>query len=139
MEELKILRRIDKIKASPDFERRVLTRIEHETAAKERLGWPVFLKASLAGAGALLLVGGIYLGMHKNIGWDSPSSTVSGPGIRATYRNSVPAAGAEGRSGMVPLLETVDYSEEMHGASSGARAVYLLEQVSGGSSSGIKF
>lgn len=140
MEELKILRRIDKIKAPQDFERLVLARLERGTAGgREKAGRPVFLKAVLAGAGALLLVGGIYLGLNDRLGGPLPLETAGkDPSGRSSY-GSLPADGRAGSSGMVPLLETVDYSDEIHGNSRGAQTVYLLEQVSEGSSSGIKF
>ncbi len=139
MEELKILRRIDKIKAPRDFERQVLARLERETGGRrEKAGRPVFLRAAMAGAGALLLAGGIYLGLNDRLGGPSPLETAGNPSGRSSY-GARPASGPEGLPGMEPLLETVDYSDEIHGNSRGARTVYLLEQVSEGPSSGIKF
>jgi len=138
MEKLKILGNIERVKAPAGFEKQVLARIGQEAGKREKGRMLVILRTALAGAAALAVIAiGINV-IHKHAGQTLPVETAGIESRAPDYgRYSVPER--SGGQGYLPLLETVDYTDEIRGGSPGARTVYILEQVSEGQTSGIKY
>mgnify|MGYP005832869793 CR=1 FL=1 len=128
MEELDILRKLDRVRAPEGFERLVHERIAAGSENKTSLR-PAF-RFVLAGAAALVLVGMVLIGVF------TPSRRPAGPVVgRGRGEKPVEEALVD-RSGRVvtsasamPLLETIDYSGEVGAVSFDPRTVYILEQV----------
>lgn len=131
-----ILSKLDKVKAPAGFESRVLAGIDEQAGSKT--GFRMILRLAMTGAAAVLVVGVILTGIQRYNARPSVVTTARSESGRVRLMTS-PNSARQTNSSVIPLLETVDYSDEMRGASQGGRTVYILEQVSEGSSSGITY
>jgi hypothetical protein len=128
MEELDILRKLDRVRAPEGFERLVHEKIAARSGKKVRLR-PA-LKFALAGAAALAVVGAVLIAVFLPGGRPSGLVAGRGPGERPAEEALVDRAGRVVRSAStMPLLEIIDYSGEVGTASFEPRTVYILEQV----------
>jgi hypothetical protein len=115
MDELALLEKLDKVKAPPDFERRVMARLSLEQRSAHRR-WPAF-GLSLAGGFASLLAVFVALNvfvLHQ----------------QAPITASKTEAGAGGSQQIIPVIETFDYAAEIRGRAPESGTIYLLEQIS---------
>ncbi len=123
MEELGLLKKLEKVKAPPNFEQKVMARVSLRKKSVGRR--PAALRLSLAGAFATLLIAFVLL----NIFVLQKKAPV---GVSDMKKGVPPAAemvqSAAGR--IVSVIETLDYSTEVRSRSNGAKTIYLLEQVS---------
>lgn len=123
MDELRVLRLLDRVKAPADFEQKLMARLslERRGAVRRRPA----LGLSLAGAFAGLLA--VFVALNVFILRDrSPVSTaaVSGGGRAQT---------------IIPVIERVDYDAEVRGEATGPNTIYLLEQISDTAPRGIVY
>jgi hypothetical protein len=132
MEEFGLLKKLEKVKAPPDFEQKVMARVSLQ---KRSLGPKrTAFRLSLAGAFASLLVIFVLLNvfvLHKR----SPVGL-------AELKKDVPAASGMVQTAteqIIPVIETLDYSMEVRSRSYGPQTVYLLEQVSDTTSKEIRY
>ncbi len=124
MEEFELLRKLDRVKAPPGFEQRVMAQLSlRKRRLKERTR--VF-ELSLAGGFAALVAGFVLLNIFV-LKKETPT------GVPAGGAKSYPSFEAEkGTESQwtVPIIETLDYETEIRSRSPEPKAVYLLEQVS---------
>jgi translation elongation factor EF-G len=134
MDEMNLLASLNRVKAPPDFEQKVMARVSllRRTQRERRMR----LSFSLAGAFASLLVVFVLLNVFV-LQNKTPQSV---PGVQSALAPAVPGVtpAAEIR-GAVPVIETLDYTSELRRRSPEAQTVYLLEQVSDTSPTGIKY
>jgi hypothetical protein len=124
MDELSLLKKMDTVKAPPDFEQRVMARLSLERRAARRRR-PVF-GLSLAGAFASLLA--VFVALNVFVLRDQPSLTASKA-----------AAGAEDSQQIIPVIETFDYAAEFPRRAPESGTIYLLEQISDAAPRGITY
>jgi hypothetical protein len=132
------LGKMNRVKAPPDFEDRVLARLGEARLARARK--QAAFRYAFAGSAAVLLVGFVLL-YRPSVGRRA-EQTAARPGRSeiAVQPVSFPlTAREEGTRTYLPVLETVDYSSEFRSASYEPRTVYILEQVSEVRPSEIKY
>lgn len=135
MEGHDLLKTIPKVKAPPDFERSVIGRLEG--ARREYVKRRMTFRYAFAGSAAVFLVGFILLNIFV---WDGTGGpTVAGTESPLSQGLWLEGARDDSLEPFIPVLEAVDYSAEVRYASDEPRTVYILEQVSEVSSSGIKY
>ncbi len=134
MDEMNLLANLNRVKAPPDFEQKVLARVSllRRTQRERRMR----LSFSLAGAFASLLV--VFVLLNVFVLQDRAPQSVSGVdrALSPAASEITPAAVLRGT---VPVIETLDYSSELHRRSAEPETVYLLEQVSDTTPRGIKY
>ena len=125
MDEFSLLKRLDTVKAPPDFEQRVMARLSlaRRTADRRRPA----LGLSLAGAFASMLA--VFVALNVFV---------------LHHQGPVPVA-VQGKKGetvaaaqrIIPVIETFDYGAEIRSRAPESGTVYLLEQVSDTTPKGI--
>lgn len=132
MAELGLLKKLEKVKAPPDFEQKIMARVSLQ---KRSLGPKrTAFRLSLAGAFATLLIVFVLLNVFV-LQKKSPVGV-------ADLKKEVPAASeiVQTKSGqIISVIETLDYSTEVRSRSFEPRMVYLLEQVSDTTSKEIRY
>jgi anti-sigma factor RsiW len=124
MDELSLLKRMDTVKAPPDFEQRVMARLSLERRAARRRR--PLLSLSLAGAFASLLA--VFVALNVFVLRDQLSVTASKA-----------AAGAADSQQIIPVIETFDYTAEFPRRAPESGTIYLLEQISDGAPRGTRY
>ena len=135
------------VAAPEDFERSVLARLGQEKERRARRARHV--RFAYAGAAALVLIGFIVLAVPRLAERGAPglvaekdatAALMSALGearpIEARARWAFPASAS---ADIIPVLETLDYGSEFRSASNAGRTVYILEQISEGRPSEIKY
>ena len=124
MEELNLLKKMGKVEAPPYFEQRVMTELlfrKKSRQTKKHLGM------SFAGAFSALVVlfviFNIFIIPHQGI--RDYSSAEEGFLKRSLMRESFRQPNE-----MIPIMESVDYSNEIRSRRNEPPTVYILEQVS---------
>lgn len=131
MDELNLLKRMERVKAPPDFEEKVLAQLSlrRKINLKARR-----LRFSLAGAFSAALV--LLIILNVSIIWKK--NPVERADLeRGLYRDFQRGEGLAGVT--VPIMEAVDYRGEIKTRSPEPRTIYILEQVVEGSSNEIKY
>ena len=140
MEELNLFEKLTRVKAPSDFEQKVMTQLS--LRRDKRMKKQKALRLSFAGAMAFLLLAFVMTSIfipHKK-----------GPAEFADLKKSVPASAETSfdrgkRQAIVPpgeaipITEAVDYSHEVRSLSPEPQTIYILEQVSDTTNSGIKY
>ncbi len=132
MEGLDLLEKLGRVKAPPDFEKNVLARLSQ--AKKKRGRQKAVYRFALAGSTALLVA--FVLFNVFTVDRKGDMTRAGNAGLEVPFSDPIREAGLPG---FIPVLETVDYSAEVRNASYEPRTVYILEQVSEGDPSGIKY
>ena len=128
MDDISLLKKLDRVTAPPDFEQRVMTQLARRRAALPQARRAQAFRYSLAGAAAALLVCFLVLNVFV---------LRNGPGrVQMASRDATEAVKA---TDIVPITETVNYRNEVRDASSEPRTVYILEQVSNASYKHIRY
>jgi hypothetical protein len=126
MEELNLLEKLERIKAPPDFEQKVLNTLS-ERKEKRRLRVRN-LRFSFAGAFAVLLACFVVLNVFVL------QRKGKGPTDASGLERGVPAGAEKGETlrarDYLPIIEAVDYSGEIQRTSYESQTIYILEQVS---------
>jgi hypothetical protein len=123
MDEIELLKKLDRVKAPADFELKVMARVSLEKKGLERKR--TAFRLSLAGAFASLLAVFVLLNvfvLQKKVPVGTAAANESAVSV------SQRAKGPAGET--VSVIETLDYSTEVRGRSPEPQTVYLLEQVS---------
>jgi hypothetical protein len=124
MDEMNWLSKLDKVKAPPDFEQKVMAQLslKKRSARQRRTVW----RWSMAGAAASLLA----LVVLLNIFVLQPKAPLGVSKMKSeTASVSLPVQNAAADQA-IPVIETLDYSTEVRSCSREPEAVYLLEQIS---------
>ncbi len=138
MEGHDLLNRLERVKAPDDFEERCFARLKQ--AGRERAHRRTVFRYSFAGSAAVLLAG--FLTLNTLVLHKSPGLSYASRGKSESARPAAalqPAGFESAGAGLVPVMEKVDYSSEFRNASFEPQTVYILEQVSEGAPSGVKF
>jgi hypothetical protein len=129
MEGHELLGKVNRVKAPPDFEERVFSKLGEARRARARRR--AALRYAFAGSAAVFLVSFILLNQLVLNKRPSPATLGMDRSFAMGKQVSSPApAREEAVQAYLPVLETVDYSTEFQNASYQPRTVYILEQVS---------
>ena len=123
MDEMSLLKKLDRVKAPPDFEQRLMARLslEKRDASRRRPA----LGLSLAGAFASLLA--VFAALNVFVLRQRPPVTVSQAEAEAPAQQ------------FIPVIETFDYGTECRSRAPESGTIYLLEQVSDTAPGGITY
>ena len=118
MEEINILKKLERVKAPFGFEQRIMSQLSLRKRKQEKARQ---LRFSLAGAFSLLAVFFIVFNvfMQEFSGLDEES-----PSMLQRRRIDV------SRRGIIPVIEAVDYKGEIQAISQEPSTIFILEQVS---------
>jgi hypothetical protein len=129
MEGHELLGKMNKVKAPADFDARVFAKLGEAKAAHARR--KTAFRYAFAGSAAVFVVGIVLLNVF--VLNNTSSRTLAGKGKFEGLANQASFSGRL-RNGAartyLPVLETVDYSNEYRNVSNQPRTVYILEQVS---------
>ena len=132
MDELNLLKRLERVKAPPDFEQKILAQLSLRKRKKLRVK---HLRLSLAGAFSAALV--LFIVMNFFI--LPRKSPVEFADLEKGF-SSVFQRGEELREReAVPIIEAVDYTGEVQTISQEPQTIYILEQVFEGTNTKIKY
>ena len=134
-----LLKKMETVKAPPDFEQKILAQLSLRKRRKLRVK---YLRLSLAGAFSAALV--FFLVVNVFIlpqkGPAEVADMEKGFSAQPTLQSRGAAKGGELRRGeTIPIIEAVDYAGEIQSASREPQTIYILEQVSEGTSTKIKY
>lgn len=133
MDELNILQKMESVKAPPGFEQRIMAQLSLRKRKRARVK---NLSLSLAGAFSAMLVLFIVL----NIFILPQKSQVGIADIeKKSLASPFETEALTPKGPTVPIIEAVDYGEEIRSLSQEPRTIYLLEQVSDEVSSTVKY
>ena len=123
MSDWDIMKRLETVKAPPDFERRVMAQLSLRKREERRKR--IVLRWSVAGSLASLATVFILLNIFVFEG-RTPSR------LADRGRDSVSASSAQRAADdrTIPIIETLDYRTEICSRSSDPETIYLLEQIS---------
>jgi hypothetical protein len=126
MEGHELLGKMDKVKAPADFDEGAFTKLGE--ARRARLRRQAAFRYAFAGSAAVLLIGFVLLNVHV-----VNTRAVADKGPSEALANQTSFSGRAGDGAprtYLPVLETVDYSNEFRNVSNQPQTVYILEQVS---------
>lgn len=126
MDDINVLRKLDRVAAPPDFERQVLARLARRRAELPQIRRIQVFRYSLAGAAAALLV--CFLALNTFVLRSGPDRMAL-----AAKDTQTPASDA------VHITEPVSYRNEVRSVSYEPQTVYILEQVSNASNKYIRY
>ncbi len=129
-----LLKKLERVKAPPDFEQKILAQLSLRKRRKQRIK---YLRLSLAGACSAALV--FFIVMNVFI------LPQKGPAEVADFKKGLASPSTfqkieePGRGETIPIIEAVDYAGEIQSASREPQTIYILEQVSESTSTKIKY
>ncbi len=129
-----LLKKLERVKAPPDFEQKILAQLSLRKGRKLRIK---YLRLSLAGAFSAALVFFIVVNVFvlPKKGPLEVADLEKGLASPSTFQGR-----GEPRKGeTIPIIEAVDYAGEIQSASREPQVIYILEQVSEGTSTKIKY
>ncbi len=129
-----LLKKLERVKAPPDFEQKILAQLSLRKRRKLRIK---YLRLSLAGAfsAALVFFMAVNVFILPKRGPLEVADLEKGLASPSTFQR-----GEEPRKGeTIPIIEAVDYAGEIQSASREPQTIYILEQVSEGTSTKIKY
>jgi hypothetical protein len=131
MDEFNLLKKLERVKAPPDFEEKVLARLDMRRKKDLKLKR---LRFSLAGAFSTALI--IFVLVNVFIFHRKSPVEISelNKGISTASQKEVNL----GRES-IPVIETVDYKGEIQTLSSQQRTIYILEHVADAKGAVIKY
>ncbi len=129
-----LLKKLERVKAPPDFEQKILAQLSLRKRRKLRIK---YLRLSLAGAFSASLV--FFIAVNVFIlpkkGPLEVADLEKGLASPSTFQR-----GGEPEKGeIIPIIEAVDYAGEIQSASWEPQTIYILEQVSEVTSTKIKY
>jgi len=132
MEELNLLEKLGRVKAPPDFERRVLDRLAQMKRTKAPAS--VFgLRLSLAGALTALLICFLLVNVF----------VLQKPGTLADRNQGLALdrgrAGEAAAGEVIPVMEPMNYGQEVRSQAADSGTIYILESVSDETYQGIRY
>ena len=129
-----LLKKLERVKAPPDFEQKILAQLSLRKRRKLRAK---YLRLSLAGAFSAALVFFVVVNVFilPKKGVVEVADFEKGLASPSTFQR-----GEEPRRGeTIPIIEAVDYAGEIQSASREPQTIYILEQVSESTSTKIKY
>jgi hypothetical protein len=129
-----LLKKLERVKAPPDFEQKILAQLSLRKRRKLRVK---YLRLSLAGAFSAALVFFVVMNVFvlPKKGAVEIADFEKGLASPSTFQRS-----EEPRRGeTIPIIEAVDYAGEIQSASREPQTIYILEQVSESTSTKIKY
>lgn len=129
-----LLKKLERVKAPPDFEQKILAQLSLRKRRKLRIK---YLRFSLAGAFSAALV--FFMAVNVFI------LPRKGPLEVADLEKGLASPSIFQRRGeprkeeTIPIIEAVDYAGEIQSASREPQTIYILEQVYEGTSTKIKY
>ena len=133
MSEWDIMKRLDTVKAPPDFKQKVMAQLSLRKRIERRRR--AVLRWSMAGSFASLAVVVVLLNVFVFQGRTPSEVAERGKDIPVTSSLIQQAAAEQ----TIPIIETLDYRTEMRSRSPEPETIYLLEQVSDTAPRGIKY
>lgn len=133
MTEWDIMKRLETVKAPPDFEQKVMAQLSLRKRTERRRR--TVLRWSMAGSFASLAAAMVLLNVFVFQGRTPSGVAERGKDVPAAS-SLIQKATAEQT---IPIIETLDYRTEMRSRSLEPETVYLLEQVSDTAPRGIKY
>ncbi len=131
MEEFNLLKKLERVKAPPHFEQKILAQL----SLRKRQLKTRNLRLSLAGAFSAIIV----LFIVVNIFILPQRSPLKFIGVEKGISSSVQERGPVIERDFIPIIESVDYSSEIQSVSRDPSTIYILEQVSDETSAEIKY
>jgi hypothetical protein len=119
MDDTSLLRKLDRVVAPLDFDRRVLAQLAQRRTALPQARKARIFRYSLAGAAAALLV--CFLVLNMVVLRNSPGRGPMAGRVNAATSNA---------DRLVPIMESMNYRNEVRGVSYEPKTVFILEQVS---------
>lgn len=133
MEELNLLKKLERVNAPPDFEQKIMAQLSLKKRERIRVK---HLRFSLAGAfsaiAVLFIVINIFILPQGGEG-DFPGLE---RGVSSSFKRS---EGRLGQRDIISIIETLDYSGEIRTLRNEPSTVYILEQVSETTYADIKY
>ncbi len=129
-----LLKKLERVKAPPDFEQKILAQLSLRKRRKLRIK---YLRLSLAGAfsAALVFFMAVNVFILPKRGPLEVADLEKGLASPSTFQGR-----GEPRKGeTIPIIEAVDYAGEIQSASWEPQTIYILEQVSEVTSTKIKY
>jgi len=129
-----LLKKLERVKAPPNFEQKILAQLSLRKRRNLRIK---YLRLSLAGAFSAALVFFIVVNVFvlPKKGPLEVADFEKGLASPSTFQRG----GEPGRGETIPIIEAVDYAGEIQSASREPQTIYILEQVSEGTSTRIKY
>lgn len=136
MEELNLLKRLERVNAPSDFEQKVMAQLSLRKGKVQKVK---YLRLSLAGAFSALIIFFVVLNFFiiPNKGLNELAE--KGKGVPATFRRELGRELDQGQRSVIPVLETVNYTGDIQARTQEPPTVYLLEQVSNKTNRKIKY
>ena len=129
-----LLKKLERVKAPPGFEQKILAQLSLRKRRKLRAK---FLRLSLAGAFSAALVFfvvvNVFILPKKSV--VEVADFEKGLASPSTFQR----AGEPIRGETIPIIEAVDYAGEIQSASREPQTIYILEQVAESTSTKIKY
>lgn len=131
MEEFNLLKKLERVKAPPDFEQKVLAQL----SLRKRQVKVRHLRVSLAGAFSAIIILFVVINLFILPGKTPISFIKQEKGISASSQDRELTRQRE----FIPIIESVDYRREIQSNSREPSTIYILEQVSDETSAEIRY
>ena len=129
-----LLKKLERVKAPPDFEQKILAQLSLRKRRKLRIK---YLRLSLAGAFSAALV--FFMAVNVFILPKKGSLEVADLEKGLASPSTFQGRGEPRKGETIPIIEAVDYAGEIQSASREPQTIYILEQVSEVTSTKIKY
>ncbi|MFP4082583.1 MAG: hypothetical protein ACLFVG_07475 [Candidatus Aminicenantes bacterium] len=130
MEEFNVLKNLDRVKAPPGFEQKMMAQLSVQKRQIKARHFRLSLAGAFSAVVVLLVVVDFFIfpqkGLIRWVGLEKGTSDIEG---REMIRES----------DYIPIIESVDYSGEIRSISQEPSTIYILEQVSDETSAYIKY
>jgi hypothetical protein len=129
-----LLKKLERVKAPPDFEQKILAQLSLRKRRKLRIK---YLRLSLAGAFSAALV--FFMAVNVFILPKRAPLEVADLEKGLASPSTFQRRGEPRKGETIPIIEAVDYAGEIQSASREPQTIYILEQVSEVTSTKIKY
>ncbi len=129
-----LLKKLERVKAPPDFEQKILAQLSLRKRRKLRIK---YLRLSLAGAFSAALV--FFMAVNVFILPKKGPLEVADLEKGLASPSAFQGRGEPRKGETIPIIEAVDYAGEIQSASREPQTIYILEQVSEVTSTKIKY
>jgi len=129
-----LLKKLERVKAPPDFEQKILAQLSLRKRRKLRIK---YLRLSLAGAFSAALV--FFMAVNVFILPKRVPLEVADLEKGLASPPTFQRRGEPRKGETIPIIEAVDYAGEIQSASREPQTIYILEQVSEVTSTKIKY
>jgi len=131
MEEFNLLEKLERVKAPPSFEQKIMAQLSLRRRQLRRRQLNLYLAGAFSAILVLFIVINVFVlperGLVKFVGLDKDIST--------HFQESDRLEGRE----FIPIIEPVDYTREIRSLSREPSTIYILEQISDETSAELKF